>query len=112
MKVLLPAVQDAVAVATGPASEQVVAPVFTPDGSGVVFSSNRAGPARVGQLYVVELSGAESAVPRPLTFGPRSVVQASFSRDGLVLYAYVNDELPDLEYGDVVRYEWSTPDVR
>ena len=82
-------------------------PVFTPDGRGVVFSSNRAGPARVGQLYVVMLSGDADEAPRALTDAARSVVQASFSRDGRALYAYVNDELPDTEYGDVVRFEWS-----
>ena len=83
-------------------------PVFTPDGNGVVFSSNRAGPARVGQLYVVMLADDKVEAPRALTDGNRSVVQASFSRDGRSLYAYVNDERPDVEYGDVVRYEWST----
>lgn len=81
-------------------------PVFTPDGRGVVFSSNRAGPARVGQLYLVTVSDDVIGNPVALTAGPRSVVQASFSRDGKALYAYVNDELPDVEYGDVVRYEW------
>ena len=83
-------------------------PVFTPDGRGVVFSSNRGGPARVGQLYVVSASPAsEAAAPRALTDGPRSVVQPSFSRDRRHLYAYANDERPDVEYGDVVRFEWS-----
>ena len=87
-------------------------PVFTPDGRGVVFSSNRAGPARVGQLYLVTVPDDEVEAPRALTAGPRSIVQASFSRDGRTLYAYMNDELPDIEYGDVVRYEWSGAPVR
>ena len=87
-------------------------PVFTPDGHGVVFASNRAGPARVGQLYLVTLSGSEAKAPRSLTAGPRSVVQAAFSRDGSSLYAYANDERPDVEYGDVVRFQWSGDGTR
>ena len=82
-------------------------PVFTPDGRGVVFASNRAGPARVGQLYLVAVADIEAAAPLPLTGGPRSVVQPSFSSDGRALYAYVNDEREDVEYGDVVRFDWS-----
>jgi len=86
-------------------------PVFTPDGR-VVFSSNRAGPARVGQLYVVAVSENGIGAPQPLTDGRRSVVQASFSRDGRALYAYVNDEGADVEYGDVVRFDWPTGGAR
>ena len=51
------------------------------------------------------------AAGEPHAVFARSVVQASFSRDGRVLYAYVNDERPDVEYGDVVRYEWSSGTV-
>jgi TolB protein len=82
-------------------------PVFTPDGRGVVFSSNRAGPARVGQLCFVALAG--SAAPSVLTNGARSIAQPAISRDGKWLYAYANDEFADWEYGDVVIWPLGLP---
>jgi TolB protein len=75
-------------------------PIFTHDGRGVIFASNRAGRPNVGQLYYVELEG--TAAPRALTQGVRSVAQPALSRDGKWLYAYANDEFADWEYGDVV----------
>jgi TolB protein len=77
-------------------------PVFTSDGRGVIFSSNRAGRPNVGQLYFVALDG--SAPPSALTSGARSVAQPAISRDGKWLFGYANDESADWEYGDIVAW--------
>jgi TolB protein len=42
-------------------------PRFSPDGRWIVFASNRAGPAGVGQLYLIKPDGSEL---RRVTDGP------------------------------------------
>jgi Tol biopolymer transport system component len=74
-------------------------PSWSPDGTRIAFSSNRAGPANVGQLYLVNVNGTGL---QQLTGGPWSHVQPAWSHDGTMIYAYRNQETADYEFGDVV----------
>lgn len=58
---------------------------WSPDGSRLVFASNRAGPASVGQLYTVNPDGSEL---KQITDGPWSHTQPSWSADGTKIYAH------------------------
>jgi len=73
-------------------------PSWSPDGKTIAFSSNRSGPANVGQIYLVNPDGSGL---RQLTTGPRSFVQPSWSADGLQIFVYENCETVDYEYGNI-----------
>ncbi len=75
-------------------------PAWSPDGSRIVFSSNRAGPANIGQLYVIDAEGGNL---QKLTDGPGSLVQPSWSRDGKRIYAFQHWETE--EFGNLVVFE-------
>lgn len=77
-------------------------PAWSPDGLRVVFASNRAGPANVGHLYVVNADG--TGLSR-VTHGSWSYAQPAWSADGRRLFAYQNQETPAYEFGDVVVIE-------
>ncbi len=79
-------------------------PAWSPDGTTIVFSSNRAGPANIGQLYAVELDGSNL---RKLTDGPGSFVQPSWSRDGKRIYAFQHWETED--FGNLAVFEVRNP---
>ncbi len=66
-------------------------PMWSPDGKWVLFSSNRNGPALIGQLFIARPDGTDL---RQLTFGTESLVQPSWSADGKQIYAaqYSTDE--------------------
>jgi len=74
-------------------------PTWSPDGTLIAFASNRAGPANVGQLWVMAPDGTGL---RQVTSGPWGHAQPAWSRDGSKLYAYRNFETADYEFGDVV----------
>lgn len=57
---------------------------WSPDGAKILFSSNRAGPAGIGQLFTVNPDGANL---QQITSGPGSFVQASWSADGKKILA-------------------------
>jgi TolB protein len=78
-------------------------PAWSPDGASVVFSSNRAGPANIGQLYAVDPDGSNL---RKLTDGPGSFVQPSWSRDGKRIYAFQHWETE--EFGNLAVFEMLT----
>lgn len=84
-------------------------PRFSPDGSWIVFASNRAGPAGVGQLYLIKPDGSKL---RRVTDGPWSYVQPAWSGDGSSLYAKQGEETSDHEFGDVVRIRLAQFDLR
>ena len=75
-------------------------PAWSPDGARIVFSSNRAGPANIGQLYAVDAGGGSA---QKLTEGPGSFVQPSWSRDGKRIYAHQHWETE--EFGSVMVFE-------
>ena len=75
-------------------------PAWSPDGTAIVFSSNRAGPANIGQLYAVDPDGRNL---RKLTDGPGSFVQPSWSRDGKHIYAFQHWETE--EFGNIVAFD-------
>jgi TolB protein len=77
-------------------------PAWSPDGGTIVFSSNRAGPANIGQLYAVDPDGSDV---RKLTDGPGSFVQPSWSREGERIYAFQHWETE--EFGNVVAFDVS-----
>jgi TolB protein len=75
-------------------------PTWSPDAGRIVFSSNRAGPANIGQLYAVDVDGRNL---QKLTDGPGSFVQPSWSRDGRRIYAFQHWETE--EFGNLVVLE-------
>jgi TolB protein len=84
-------------------------PRFSPDGDWIVFASNRAGPAGVGQLYLIKPDGSEL---RRVTHGPWSYVQPAWSGDGSSLYAKQGEETVNYEFGDIVRIPLAQFDLR
>jgi TolB protein len=73
-------------------------PMWSPDGKTIAFSSNRSGPANVGQIYLINPDGSEL---RQLTTGSRSFAQPSWSADGRRIFVYENCETADYEYGNI-----------
>jgi len=74
-------------------------PVWSPDGTRVAFASNRAGPAYVGHIWIVNADGTGL---QQVTHGPWSYVQPAWAGDGVRIFAYQHQETPDFEFGDVV----------
>jgi TolB protein len=74
-------------------------PMWSPDGDRIAFASNRAGPANVGHLYIVNVDGAGL---QQITSGSWSYVQPAWFHDGSKIFAYQNQETADFEFGDVV----------
>jgi TolB protein len=75
-------------------------PAWSQDGSKILFSSNRAGPANIGQLYSADVDGGNLT---KLTDGPGSFVQPSWSRDGKRIYAFQHWETED--FGNIAVFE-------
>jgi len=74
-------------------------PVFSPDGQHVAFASNRSGPARTGQVWLMRPDGSEL---RQISHGPWSHAQPAWSFDGKRIYAYQLKETEEYEFGTVV----------
>ena len=64
-------------------------PVWSPDGKYLYFSSNRGGSSNIWRIAIDENSGATSGAPEAVTAmgATTSVLQLSFSRDGLLAYS-------------------------
>jgi len=80
-------------------------PMWLPDGRKILFSSNRAGPANIGQLYVINPDGTGL---QQITDGPGSFVQPSWSRDGKKIFAHQHWETE--EFGNLVQFD--VPDLK
>ncbi|HEY0433529.1 MAG TPA: hypothetical protein VGC95_06630, partial [Chitinophagaceae bacterium] len=66
-------------------------PAWSRNGEFILFTSNRIGPANIGQLYIVRKDGSTA---RQLTNGPGSFIQATCGVDQLI-YAYQHSETED-----------------
>jgi TolB protein len=74
-------------------------PVFSPDGKRVAFASNRSGPARTGQIWLMNTDGSGL---QQLSQGPWSHAQPVWAFDGQSIYAYQFTETEDYEFGSIV----------
>jgi Tol biopolymer transport system component len=78
-------------------------PVWWPDGSAVVFASNRSGPARVASLWRAALADA-AVTPLLPAHGDWGLAQPALSADARRLYVYLDHETLGGETGDVVVF--------
>lgn len=74
-------------------------PVFSTDGKRVAFASNRSGPARTGQVWLMNTDGTGL---QQLSKGPWSHAQPAWAFDGQTIYAYQLTETADYEFGSIV----------
>ena len=74
-------------------------PVFSPDGQRIAFASNRSGPARTGQIWLMNSDGTDL---QQLSKGPWSHAQPAWTFDGQAVYAYQLSETADYEFGSIV----------
>ncbi len=74
-------------------------PVFSPDGKRIAFASNRSGPARTGQIWLMNSDGTGL---QQLSKGPWSHAQPAWAFDGQAVYAYQLSETADYEFGSIV----------
>jgi TolB protein len=77
-------------------------PAWSPDGNWIAFASNRAGPALVGQIYLVH---PDATGLRALTEGPWGHVQPAWSSDSARVFSFQAQESDAFEFGDVVVSE-------
>ncbi len=77
-------------------------PFWSPDSKRIVFSSNRNGPANVGQLFIVNADGSGLT---PLTRTDNSYVQPNWAIDGKKILAYQCWETSVYEYGNIVEID-------
>lgn len=75
-------------------------PTWTPDGKGVAFASARQGQPNVGQIYLVRPDGTGL---RPITEGPLSHAQPSFSADGKTMLMYELHETDEFGIGHIAK---------
>lgn len=81
-------------------------PAWTPNGRWIAFASNRQGQPNVGQIYLVKPDGTGL---HPVTDGPLSHAQPSFSRDGRTMLFYELYETDDFSIGHVARTSIAEP---
>ena len=73
-------------------------PAWSPDGKWIAFSSNRAGPASTGQIFLVSPDGGE---PRQLTGGRWSSTTPRWSPDSKKIFVYRHLDMVDYEMGSL-----------
>ena len=74
-------------------------PVFSPDGKWIAFASNRSGPARTGQIWLMNSDGTGL---QQISKGPWSHAQPAWAFDRQAVYAYQLSETADYEFGSIV----------
>jgi TolB protein len=77
-------------------------PAWAPDGQWIAFASSRQGVPNVGQIYLVKPDGSGL---RPVTEGPLSHAQPSFSADSKTMYFYELYETDEFSIGHIARLE-------
>lgn len=77
-------------------------PAWSPDGNQIAFASNRSGPARTGQIWIMDSDGGN---PKQLSQGPWPHAQPAWSPDGTAVLAYQLEETRDHEFGSVVKIQ-------
>jgi TolB protein len=77
-------------------------PVWSLDGKKIAFASNRSGPARTGQIWLMNADGSGL---QQFSQGPWSHAQPAWAFDGQSIYAYQLEETEAYEFGSIVRIE-------
>jgi TolB protein len=77
-------------------------PAWSPDGRWIAFSSNRAGPANTGQVFLVSPDGGEV---RQLTTGRWSNTTPRWSPDSKQIYVYKHLDFVEFEVGNIGRVD-------
>ncbi len=75
---------------------------WSPDGTKILFTSNRTGPANIGQLFTANPDGTNLT---QITSGPGSFVQPSWSADGKKIFAQQHWETE--EFGSLVVFDYA-----
>jgi TolB protein len=75
-------------------------PVWSPDGNRIAFASNRSGPARSGQVWLMNTDGGDL---RQVSHGPWSHAQPAWAFDGQAIFAYQLEETEDYEFGSIIK---------
>ena len=75
-------------------------PAFSPDGKWIAFSSNRAGPANTGHVFVVPPQGG---TPRQVTRGDWSNTTPRWTPDSRTILTYRHKDMVSSEIGSLGR---------
>lgn len=73
-------------------------PAWSPDGRWIAFTSNRAGPASTGQVFIVSPDGGE---PKQVTAGRWSNTTPRWSPDSSKIYTYRHMDFVQYEIGSI-----------
>jgi TolB protein len=79
-------------------------PCWSPDGSIIIFASNRKGPVSTGQLFAIDKDGKNL---KQLTLFTGSGYAIPSWRTGNKIYAYQYWETPEYEYGNIAVIEYN-----
>jgi len=66
----------------------------------IAFSSNRAGPANIGSIYIVKPDGTGT---KKISTGNMSYMQPAWTADGKCMYVYMKSNNADYESGFIQR---------
>ena len=81
-------------------------PAWSPDGRWIAFTSNRAGPANTGQVFVVSPDGG---TPQQVTRGDWSNTTPRWTPDSRTILTYRHKDMVDYEIGSLGRTAFQPP---